>query len=367
MIDDRLPELATLAVHGGGAELSRASLEQRLAVLEGGSAAVAAAAGPTLLVAAFHPLMQPGGQVLAARQLAPWVFETLANAFPGFGWEARFADIDDLDSFQRAIGPKTQAIFVASAAPSGEVADLAAVAGLAKRAAVPLVVDNTFLTPALCRPLDFAADVVLHTDTRFLCGETSGAGFIVDGGRFNWDVAKRYPAVSGRHAAADQDPAPEAAIGNFAYAEACRAFVGDSVRIDAARIAAGLETLPLRMARHADNARTIGEYLAGHRRVVAVSHAGLAGDRHHALAEKYCPRGAGGMVVFTVEGGEEGSSALSDRLWLIRPRHEARASATGLVRTARPADEGSPGTLTLMVGLEDAADIIADLDQALAA
>ncbi len=357
---DRTPDLATLAVHGGGDDVSPSSLEQRIAVLEGGTAALAAPAGPALLVAAFQPLMQAASQLVAARQLAPLVHETLALAFGGFGWEARFADIDDIATFERAITPRTQAILLASAAPSGEVADLAAFAALAKRAQVPLIVDNTMLTPALCRPIDFGADIVLHMDTRLLAGEASGAGFIVDGGRFSWDIAKRYPLVAGR-------PGQSAdGVGNFAYADACRAFVGE-LGFDATRAAAGIETLPLRMLRHAESARAIGAYLASHRRVVAVSHAGLAGDRHHVLAAKYCPRGAGGIVVFTVEGGSEQSAAFSDRLWLIRARQEARASSTGLVRAPGAEQAGTGGTLTLMVGLEDPADIIADLDQALAA
>ena len=280
-----------------------AAVEQRLAALEGGSAAVAVAAGGALMATAFQPLMRPGDRLIVAAQVSAALARTLADTVHSFGWEVVGAAIDDPASFERAITPRSQAILVPSVAASGEVADIEALAQLAKRAGVPLIVDNTIASPALCRPGDFGADIVLHADARLLAGEASGIGFIVDGGRFNWMASRRYPAMTG---SGPGDPAALAeAVGNFAYATACRGFAAEAPWAPASALLAGIETLPLRMTRHADTARVVATYLAGHRRVAAVAHAGLPGDRHHALAARYCPAGPGAVVAFAVEGGAE--------------------------------------------------------------
>jgi O-acetylhomoserine (thiol)-lyase len=318
-----------------------------------------------VLLAALQPLMRAGGEVIAADNLPGPGSETLAATCRGLGWELRVADVDDVASFEGAVGPRTQAILVPSLSASGAIADLAALATLAKRAGVPLVVDNTWLTAALCRPVDFGADAVVYGDTRFLCGASTGTGFIVDGGRFNWLASKRYPAISERSAQAGGGVPLAEAIGNFAYATASRLTLTGFEAVDLGALVAGVETLPLRMARHAGNARAVAEYLAGHRHVAAVSHAGLPGDRHHRLAAKYCPQGAGALVAFIVEGGEDAAQALRQRLHLTAWGTVPRAAVTSLV-APQPGMAAPPGPLILWVGLEDAADIIADLDLALA-
>jgi O-acetylhomoserine (thiol)-lyase len=366
MLEDRPLQFATLAVHAGGTLDDRAAIEQRVALMEGGSAAAAVAPGSPLILTALQPLMRPGDQIVAARQLGAVMRATIATAFPGFGWEARFAEIDDLASFERAISPKTQLLLVASIAPSGEVADIAALAALAKRAGVPLIVDNTLLTPALCRPFDFGADIVVHTDVWFLCGSAKGTGFIVDGGRFNWLATKRYPALSEPRKDRGGGEALAETVGNFAYVAACRAFAGDRAHFNPADAAEGIQTLPLRMARHSENARNVAEFIAGHRRVLAVRYAGLPGDRHHALAKRYCPTGAGASVEFTVEGGDEAAAAVHEHLHLIATGLPTRPALTSLVPAADRDEGASPGTLRLSTGLEDVSDITADLDHALA-
>jgi O-acetylhomoserine (thiol)-lyase len=366
MGEERPPALATLAIHGGGQGSTAAAFEQRLSVLEGGTAAVAAPAGVGVLQAALQPLMRPGSEIVASGDLPVARAGTLAEAFQGFGWQARLADLDDVEAFAGAIGPKTQAILVPSLAASGAFADLDGMASLAKRAGVPLIVDNTWLTPALCRPVDFGADIVLYADTSFLCGGPTGIGFIVDGGRFKWLGTKRYPAISERRAADGDGLALAETIGNFAYATAARLALQGFDGMDPAPATAGMETLPLRMVRHAENARTVAEFLAGHRRIAAVSHAGLAGDRHHRLAAKYCPEGAGALVAFTLESGQEGAAAFRRRLRLVAPDRSARTASTSLVEPGGRRTEAAPGSLTMFVGLEDPRDVIADLDVALA-
>jgi O-acetylhomoserine (thiol)-lyase len=362
VVEDRPPGIATVAVHGGGAASTIEAVEQRIALLEGGTAAVATAAGPPLLTLALQPLMRPGDQLIAARQLSRRLREPLSAAVGGFGWDVQLADIDGHSEFERAVSPKTQAIIIPSVTASGEVADIAVFASLGKRAGVPLIVDNTPATPALGRPFDFGADIVLHADTRFLAGEETGMGVIVDGGRFNWLASRRYPFLSEKR---EDGEAIAEAVGNFAYAQACRFLAGAAHdRDDVRRIAAGLETLSLRMARQSETARAVSEYLSGHRRVATVSYPGLRGDRHHMLAEKYMPRGAGALVAFTVEGGEDAASALCNALHLIAPRREASTARSTLGLLA-DLIESVPGTLVLTIGLEDATDLIADLDQAL--
>lgn len=357
MMEDRPPGLSTIAIHGGGREATVASLEQRIALLEGGTAAVAVAAGPAAALGALRPLLRPGDQLIMARELAaPW--HLAADAADSFGWAVRRASLDDIASFEQAITPKTQAIIAPSVGEGGEVADIAALARLSKRAQVPLIVDNSTATPVLCRPVGFGADVVLHIDTRSLAGRPTGAGFIVDAGRFNWLAGDRYPALAKPRGG--QDRALAQSIGNFAYAESCREF--SAAGLDASRLASDLETLPLRMAQHAATAKAVAGYLAEHRRVVAVNHAALSGDRHHVLAQTYCPGGPGARIVFATEGGEDTNAALFERLRLIARGGES----SSMSRVSLSTPDGGTTAVRLDVGLEDAIDIIADLDQALA-
>jgi len=363
MVDDRPPHFATLAVHGGTAAIATAAIEQRVALLEAGTAAVAVRSGPLLLVTALQPLMRPGDHVIIARQAAHASLAEAEARFAAFGWEVRWADVDEQASFERAVTPKTQAILVAVIAASGEVADIAALAMVAKRAQVPLIVDNGIATPALCRPIEFGADIVVHSDGRFVAGTDAGVGFIVDGGRFNWLGPRRYPALSEKRAAGNGVPLAEA-VGNFAYAAACREFMGPAaLSFDAERVTAGLETLPIRMAQHTANARAVAEALAEHKAIASVAYAGLPGDRHHTLAQKYC-RGAGGaLITFRVDGGAERAGTIMSALMLIAAASDQSPAKSSLVAAGDSAD----GMLTLHIGLEDPADVIADLEQALAA
>ena len=427
MSDDRAPGFATLAVHAGakpdpttGARATpiyqtasyvfdnvehaaslfalqsfgniytrimsptSAVLEERIAALEGGTAGLAVASGHAAQLVTLHALMTPGDEFIAARQLYGGSINQFNHSFKSFGWNVRWADIDDISSFEKAVSPKTKAIFIESIAnPGGVVTDIEAIAAIAKRAGVPLIVDNTLATPYLCKPLEFGADIVLHSMTKFIGGHgNSIGGMIVDGGKFNWLASGRYPFLS--------EPRPEynnmilgETFGNFAFAIACRVLglrdLGPAISpFNSFLILTGSETLPLRMQKHSDNARAVAEFLASHPKVTWVSYAGLPGDRYHKLAEKYCPKGAGAVLTFGVEGGAEAGIALVSNVQLFSHLanigdtksliiHPWSTTHSQLTDEQRKAAGAGPDVVRLSVGIEDVADIIADLDQALAA
>ncbi|SEQ06335.1 O-acetylhomoserine sulfhydrylase [Faunimonas pinastri] len=361
---------------------TQAVLEERIAALEGGTAALAVASGHAAQLIAFQALMQPGDEIVAAKKLYGGTINQLGNAFRGFGWNVVWADTDDIGTFERAITPKTKAIFVESIAnPGGIITDLEAIAKVAKRAGVPFIVDNTLASPYLCRPIEHGADIVIHSLTKFMGGHgNSLGGAIVDAGSFDWSRERRYPALS--------EPRPEyngvvlhEAFGNFAFAIACRVLglrdLGPAISpFNAFLILTGIETLPLRMQRHSDNAKVVAEWLSRHEAVSWVSYAGLAGNRYYNLAQKYTPKGAGAVFTFGLKGGHEAGISLvknvqllshlanigDTRSLIIHPASTTHAQVPDAIKTAAGA---GPDVIRLSVGLEDPQDIIADLEQAL--
>jgi len=360
-----------------------AVLEERVAALEGGTAALGVASGHAAQALVFHTLMNPGDEFVAARQLYGGSINQFGHSFKSFGWNVAWADIDDISSFERAITPKTKAIFIESIAnPGGVVTDIAAIAAVAKRANVPLIVDNTLATPYLCRPFDHGADIVVHSLTKFIGGHgNSMGGIIVDGGRFNWMQAGRYPMLS--------EPRPEyhgvvlgETFGNFAFAIACRVLglrdLGPAISpFNSFLILTGIETLALRMQRHSDNALAVAEWLSNHDKVTWVSYAGLPGDRYNQLARKYTPKGSGAVLTFGVAGGHEAGIKLVSNVKLFSHLanlgdtrsliiHPSSTTHSQLSEADRKAAGAGPDVVRLSVGIEDKADIIADLEQALA-
>src|SRR5581483_10958051 len=342
---------------------TQAVLEQRIAALEGGTAALAVASGHAAQAIVFHTLMEPGDEFVAGRQLYGGSINQFNHSFKKFDWRVSWADATDPESFARAVTPKTRALFCESIAnPGGIVVDLPAIAAIARKAGVPLIVDNTLATPYLCRPKEHGADIIVHSLTKFIGGHgNSIGGVIVDCGTYDWLSAKhRYKTLV--------DPNPSyngmklaETFGNFAFL-----------------ILTGVETLPLRMAKHCENALAVARHLEKHEAVEWVNYAGLPGNPYHALARKICPKGAGSVFTFGLKGGYEAGVKLVSNVKLFSHLanigdvrsliiHPASTTHRQLTDEQRKAAGAGPDVVRLSIGLEDAADIIADLDQGLAA
>jgi O-acetylhomoserine (thiol)-lyase len=362
---------------------TEAVLEERVAALEGGTAALAVASGHAAQMLIFHTLLEPGDEFVAARQLYGGSINQFTHSFKKCGWTVRFADTTDAESFRAALTPKVKAIFVESIAnPGGIITDIAAISAIAKEAGVPLIVDNTLATPYLMRPIEHGADIIVHSLTKFLGGHgNSLGGAIVDCGTFDWLKSGRYPTLSA--------PCPSyhgitlaETFGNFAFAIAARVLalrdLGPAISpFNAFLILTGIETLPLRMQRHCDNALKVAEWLSRQDKVAWVNYAGLPNNQYHALAKRYCPKGAGAVFTFGLKGGYDAGIKLVSNVKLFSHLanigdtrsliiHPASTTHRQLEDEARVRAGAGPDVVRLSIGLEDAADLIADLDQALA-
>ena len=361
---------------------TQAVLEERVAALEGGTAALAVASGHAAQLIVFQAIMQPGDEFVASRKLYGGSINQFGHAFKSFDWTVKWADPFDPASFEAQITDKTKAIFIESIAnPGGVVLDIAAIAEVAHRHKLPLIVDNTMATPYLCKPLEHGADIVVHSLTKFMGGHgNSMGGVIVDGGKFDWSADDRYPMLS--------QPRPEyngivlhETFGNFGFAIACRVLglrdLGPAISpFNAFMILTGIETLPLRMQRHCDNALTVARHLKGHDKVSWVSYAGLPEDPGHAMMQKYAPKGAGAVFTFGLKGGFDAGVIFVEALELFSHLanigdtrslviHPASTTHRQLSDEQKTAAGAGPDVVRLSIGIEDASDIIADLDQAL--
>jgi O-acetylhomoserine (thiol)-lyase len=359
-----------------------AVLEERVSALEGGVAGLATASGHAAQVLVFHCLMQPGDEFVASRKLYGGSINQFNHAFKSFGWNVKWADPDDISSFEQAVTPKTKAIFTESIAnPGGVVCDIAAISAIAKKAHVPLIVDNTLATPYLWNPISQGADIVVHSLTKFLGGHgNSIGGMIVDAGTFNWSRDDRFPMLS--------KPRPEyhgivlhETFGNFAFAIACRVLalrdIGPAISpFNSFLILTGIETLPLRIQRHCDNALAVAQWLSKNENVAWVSYPGLEGDRYHKLARQYLPKGAGSVFTFGLKGGYEAGVKLVSNVKLFSHLanigdtrsliiHPASTTHRQLTDEQKVASGAGPDVVRLSIGLEDTEDILADLEQAL--
>jgi O-acetylhomoserine (thiol)-lyase len=298
-------------------------LEARMAALEGGTAALAASSGHGAQLLTFHTLLDCGDDFIAARQLYGGSINQFSHAFKKFGWNVIWADAEDPASFERALTPRTKAIFIESIAnPGGVVIDIPAIAAVAKKAGVPLIVDNTLATPYLVRPKEWGADIVVHSLTKFLGGHgNSVGGVLVDLGTFDWMASGRYPTISQPNPCYHGMVLGEA-FGNFAFAIAARVLglrdLGPAISpFNAFLILNGIETLPLRMARHCENALAVAQWLTGRPEVAWVNYAGLPENKTHALQQKISPKGAGAVFTFGLKGGYEVGVRLVTRTKLL--------------------------------------------------
>ena len=362
---------------------TNAVLEERVAALEGGRAGLAVSSGHAAQLIALHTLMSPGDNIVAARQLYGGSVNQFSQGFAKFDWHVNWADTRDAKSFEKALTPNTKAIFIESIAnPGGIVSDVEAIAAVAHGAGVPLIVDNTLASPYLIRPIEWGADIVLHSATKFLDGHgNSMAGVIVDSGKFNWGNGK-YPTLS--------EPCPSyhgmrlwETFGDMAFAIACRVLglrdLGPALSpMNAFLVLTGIETLPLRMQRHCDNALVVAQWLKKHPRISWVNYAGLEDDPCYGLHRTYCPKGAGSVFTFGVKGGYEAGVKIVNSVRLISHLanvgdtrsliiHPASTTHRQLSDEQRSAAGAGNEVMRVSIGIESVEDIIADLDQALAA
>lgn len=360
-----------------------AVLEERIANLEGGIGATATSSGHAAQLMALFPLLSPGDEFIASTKLYGGSLNQFANTFPrAFGWKAVFVDTDEPASVKAAITEKTKAIFVESLAnPGGIVTDLEPIAAIAQDAGIPLIVDNTLATPYLIRPIEWGATLVVHSTTKFLSGNgTSVGGAVVDSGTFDWSKDGKYPALSG--------PEPgyhglkfHETFGNLAYtihghAVGLRDLGPSQSPFNAFLTLNGIETLHLRMERHSANALKVATFLESHPAVEWVSYAGLESSKYHTLAQKYLPRGAGGIFTFGIKGGYDAGVKLVESVELFSHLanigdsrsliiHPSSTTHRQLDPAGQAAAGAGPEVIRLSIGLESADDIIADLAQAL--
>ncbi len=360
-----------------------AVLQERLATLEGGVGAVCCSSGHAAQIMALFPLMGPGKNVVVSTRLYGGTVTQMSQTIKRFGWSAKFVDFDDLDALKAAIDDDTRAVFCESIAnPGGYVTDLGAVAAVADAAGLPLIVDNTSATPYLCRPIEHGATLVVHSTTKFLTGNgTVTGGCIIDSGKFDWSASDKFPSLS----------APEPAYHGLKFHETFGALaftfhgiavglrdLGMTMNPQAAHYTLmGVETLSLRMERHVQNAEKIANWLEADDRIEAVTYAGLPSSPYHDRAKRVCPKGAGALFTVALKGGYDACVRMVDNLELfshVANLGDARSliihSASTTHRQLSPEQQAAagaaPNVVRLSIGIEDADDLIRDLDQALA-
>ena len=360
------------------------ALAERVAALEGGAGAVCCSSGHAAQIMALFPLMMPGCNIIASTRLYGGTITQFSQTFKRFGWSAKFVDFDDEAALAAAIDDNTRAIFCESISnPGGYITDIPAVAKIADAAGIPLIVDNTLATPYLCRPIELGATLVVHSATKYLTGNgTVTGGVVVDSGKFDWSASDKFPSLS----------APEPAYHGLKFHEALgpMAFTFHSIAIGLRDLGMtmnpqgahytlmGIETLSLRMDKHLANAKAVAQWLEADPRVDFVTYAGLESSPWHSRVAKVCPKGAGALFTVGVKGGYEACVKLVNHLNLFSHVanlgdarsliiHSASTTHRQLSEAQQVAAGAAPNVVRLSIGIESADDLIADLDQALAA
>jgi O-acetylhomoserine (thiol)-lyase len=360
------------------------ALQERVAALEGGVGAVACSSGHAAQIMALFPMMMPGCNFVASNRLYGGSITQFSQTFKRFGWECRFVDFEDTSAIRKAIDENTRAIFCESIAnPGGYITDLEKIGKLAAKEKLPLIVDNTSATPYLCRPFEWGATQVVHSTTKYLSGNgTSMGGIVVDSGNFDWTAAGKHNSMI------EPEPAYHGlkfheTFGNLAYtfhgiAIGLRDLGMCAAPMNAFQTLLGIETLSLRMDRHVENAKKVADWLKKHPKVEFVSYAGLDDNPYARRAKKYTPKGAGAIFTFGVKGGYEACVKLVDSVDIFSHVanlgdtrsliiHSASTTHRQLSDDQRVAAGAGPEVVRLSIGIEDADDLIADLEQALAA
>ena len=359
-----------------------AVLQERIATLEGGVGAVCCSSGHAAQIMALFPLMAPGRNIVASSRLYGGTITQFSQTIKRFGWSATFVDFDDLDAVKAAINDDTRAVFCESIAnPGGYITDLDAISAIANDAGLPLIVDNTSATPYLCRPIEHGATLVVHSTTKYLTGNgTVTGGCVVDSGNFDWSASDKFPSLS------DPEPAYHGLKFHETFGSLAFTFHGIAIGLrdlgmtmnpQAAHYTLmGIETLSLRMQRHVENAMTIASWLEGHDAVDYVTYAGLPSSPYNDRVARICPKGAGGLFTVALKGGYDACVKFVDSLEIfshVANLGDARSlvihSASTTHRQLSPEQQvaagAGPNVVRISIGIEDAADLIRDLDQAL--
>ncbi|MGB3148377.1 MAG: O-acetylhomoserine aminocarboxypropyltransferase/cysteine synthase family protein [Paracoccaceae bacterium] len=359
-----------------------AALAERVCNLEGGAGAICCSSGHAAQIMALFPLMGPGRNIVASTRLYGGTITQFSQTIKRFGWSAKFVDFDDPAAIAAAIDDDTRALFCETICnPGGAISDLPAIAAVANKAGLPLIVDNTTATPYLCRPIEHGATLVVHSATKYLTGNgTVTGGVVVDSGTFDWSKSGKFPSLS----------EPEPAYHGLAFHPAlgAMAFTFHSIAVGLRDLGmtmnpqgahytlCGIETLGLRMQRHVENAQKVAEWLEKDPRVDFVTYPGLKSSPYNKLVPKLVPKGAGALFTFAVKGGYDACVKLVDSLELFSHVanlgdtrsliiHSASTTHRQLTPEQQVAAGAAPNVVRLSIGIEDAADIIADLDQAL--
>ena len=358
------------------------ALANRVCALEGGAGAICCSSGHAAQIMALFPLMGPGKNIIASTRLYGGTMTQFSQTIKRFGWSTKFVDFDDLAAIEAAVDDDTRAIFCESIAnPGGYITDLDAVAGVADKVGLPLIVDNTSASPYLCRPIEHGATLVVHSATKYLTGNgTVTGGVVVDSGKFDWSKSGKFPSLS----------EPEPAYHGLAFHPAlgAMAFTFHSIAVGLRDLGMtmnpqgahytlmGIETLSLRMDRHVENARKVAEWLEKDPRIDYVTYAGLPSSPYHHRMARICPKGAGALFTFAVKGGYDSCVKLIDNVKLFSHVanlgdtrsliiHSASTTHRQLSEEQQVKAGAAPNVVRVSIGTENADDIIADLDQAL--
>ena len=359
-----------------------AVLQERIATLEGGVGAVCCSSGHAAQIMALFPLMAPGRNIVASSRLYGGTITQFSQTIKRFGWSAKFVDFDDLDAVKAAIDDDTRAVFCESIAnPGGYITDLDAISAISDAAGIPLIVDNTSATPYLCRPIEHGATLVVHSTTKYMTGNgTVTGGCVVDSGKFDWSASDKFPSLS----------APEPAYHGLKFHETFGSLaftfhgiaiglrdLGMTMNPQAAHYTLmGIETLSLRMQRHVENATKIASWLESHKAVDYVTYAGLPSSPYHDRVARICPKGAGGLFTVALKGGYEACVKFVDSLEIFSHVanlgdarslviHSASTTHRQLTTEQQVAAGAGPNVVRISIGIEDAEDLMRDLDQAL--
>ena len=359
-------------------------LEKRVAALEGGVAALATASGASAITYTIQALARAGEHIVAQKTIYGGSYNLLAHTLPLYGVETTFVDAHNLAEMEGAIRPNTKALYIETLGnPNSDIPDIDAIAAIAHRHGLPLVIDNTFGTPYLIRPIEHGADVVVHSATKFLGGHgTTLGGIIVDSGKFDWAASGKFPWISqpnpSYHGVKFTDAAGPAAFATYIRAILLRDTGACISPFNAFLLLQGVETLSLRLERHAENTKKVIEFLAGHPQVDQVNHPSLPGHPDHALYEKYFPNGGASIFTFEIKGGQEEAHKFIDALEIFSLLANVADVKSLVIHPATTThsqlspeellDQGiRPNTIRLSIGTEHIDDIIADLEKGFAA